>query len=73
MPRLEFDVFGTRVLIERTSSGWRAMYPGSEGKARVARDIVIPADVTEADLRQYLADVCHEWASPERPDVRRLA
>jgi len=72
-PRLEFDVFGTRVLIERTSTGWRALYPGPEGKARAAHDIVIPADVEEADLRQYLADSCHEWASPERPDVRRLS
>lgn len=72
MPRLEFDVFGKRVLVERTSAGWRALYPGSDGKARVAHDILIPADTQEADLRQYLADFCHEWGSPERPDVRRL-
>jgi hypothetical protein len=71
MPRLEFDVFGRRVLVERTSTGWRALYPGPEGKARVAHDIVIPADTPEVELRQYLADFCHEWGSPERPDVHR--
>ena len=73
MRHLEFDVFGTRVLIERTATGWRAMYPGPEGKARVAHDIVIPADVGEAELGRYLADFCHEWASREHPDVRTLA
>ena len=73
MPRLAFDVFGTRILVERTSTGWRALYPGPEGKARVAHDIVIPAGVAQEELPQYLADTRHEWASPEHPDVRRLA
>ena len=72
MPRLEFDVFGRCVLVERTSTGWRALYPGVEGKAQVAHDLVIPADTPEMEMRQYLADFCHEWASPEHPDVRRL-
>ncbi len=72
MPLIEFDVFGRRVLVERTAAGWRALYPGSEGKHRVAPDIVIPPDTVEVDLPHYLADLCHEWASPERPDVRRL-
>jgi hypothetical protein len=72
MSRLEFDVFGRRLLVERTDSGWTALYPGSEGKHRVAHGIVIPPDTPETDLERYLADLCHEWASPERSTVRRL-
>ena len=73
MTRIEFDVFGHRLLVERTDFGWRALYPGSEGKHRVAADIVIPPDTAEVDLARYLADLCHEWASPDRPAVRRLS
>ena len=72
MSRLEFGVFGRRILVERTGSGWIAMYAGSEGKHRVAHDIVIPTDTPEAGLERYLADLCHEWASPERSAVRRV-
>ncbi len=30
-------------------------------------------DAPEAGLERYLADLCHEWASPERTTVRRLS
>ncbi len=48
------------------------MYAGSEGKHRIAHDIVIPPDAPEAELERYLADLCHEWALPARSAVRRL-
>lgn len=70
---LEFDVFGQRVLIERTALAWLAFYPGPEGKRRPAFDIVIPPDLPEDELESYLADLCHEWATPEDPEVRRLS
>jgi len=73
MTRLEVDVFGRRLLVERTDSGWIALYPGSDGKHRVAHDIVIPPDTPEAGLERYLADQCHEWVSPERSMVCRLS
>ncbi len=51
---------GQRLLVERTDTGWIALYSGSEGKHRVARDIVILPDAPEARLERYLADLCHE-------------
>ena len=68
----KFDVFGRRVLVSRLGDGWQAYYLGNEGKRRRADDIVIPSSVMENEIRQYLADLCHEWASPSNPDVRPL-
>ncbi len=70
--RIEFDVFGQRLLVERTRTGWIVLYPGPEGKRQVARDIIIPPDTPESQLERYLADLCHEWATPEKSTVRRL-
>ena len=69
---LLFEVFGRTVLIVASPRGWSAYYLGSEGKRRPARDIVVPADVAEADMERYLGDLCHEWASPRHPEVKRL-
>ena len=69
---MEFDVFGRRIIIERHGSRWAVFEPGDEGKRRPARDIFIPPHVTESELLRYLADLCHESASPSRPDVKRL-
>lgn len=70
--RSEFRVFGRRVFVERAGGGWSVSYPGPDGKRRLADDIVIPPAVTEAELGRYLADLCHEWATPEHPDVQRV-
>ena len=69
---LKFNVFGTRIQIERQGNRWAAYYPGSDGKRRPA-DFVIPHDVEEADLALYLGDLFHEEARPAYPDVVRLA
>ena len=68
---LRFDVFGTQVGVERQGDVWHAWYLGSEGKRRPA-DFVVPDFIEEFELARYLADLFHESASPDRPDVRRL-
>lgn len=72
MKTLRFDVFGRNVVVSRVDGAWKAYYGGSEGKRRLATDIVIPASVKETRLCQYLADLCHEWATSSHPDVRQL-
>ena len=72
MATLKFDVFGRRVLVARREGRWCAYYNGTDGKRRIASAIVIPASVSEDELRQYLADLCHEWATGSHPDVRQL-
>ena len=70
---MKFDVFGTLVTVVREENRWVAYYPGPEGKKRPAQDIVIPADIAENNIGQYLADLCHEWATPAHQDVRVLS
>ena len=72
MNSIKFDVYGKQVLILRTDRGWAVEYVSGEGKKRPADDIVIPDFVSEAEIEQYLADLCHEWASERYPNVHRI-
>ena len=72
MKSLKFDVFDKRVLVLESEHGWSVFYLGTEGKRRRATDIVIPSDMQESQIEQYLGDLCHEWASDKYPDVKRL-
>jgi hypothetical protein len=72
MKSIKLDVFGRRILVEEAQAGWSLFYLGPEGKRRPAHDLVIPTDLPEAEIESYLADLCHEWATPRHPDVKRL-
>ena len=72
MQSLRFDVFGEQVVVARSKSGWATYYVGAEGKRRPATDIVVPEDMPESDIEQYLDDLCHEWATEGHPNVKRL-
>ena len=67
-----FDVFGRRVTVIRSDDQWIAHYGGTEGKRRQARDIVIPSELRAEEIEQYLADLCHEWATAQAPDVSKI-
>lgn len=60
---MKFNVFGRYVEVVRKKDSWLVYYLGSEGKKRIAEDILIPSSVQDDDLVEYLADLCHEWAS----------
>jgi hypothetical protein len=65
------DIFGHLFLVAREGAGWGLYYPGGEGKRGPRLALPIPHFVrTEAELAAYLADLCHEWATPAQPDVR---
>ena len=67
------EVFGRRLLVERTAATWRVFEPGVDGKRRPAPGLVVPAFVvTEAELEQYLADALHERATPANRTIRWL-
>ncbi len=72
MKALRFDVFGCQVLIAASNNGWLTFYLGAEGKRRSAPDIVIPPDMPESEIAQYLDDLCHEWATEQHPCVKQL-
>jgi hypothetical protein len=67
----EVEVFGRRLLVERTAAGWLSCAPGADGKRGPMSSNLIPAFiVTDDELLQYLADLWHEDARPDRNTVR---
>lgn len=71
MDELRFKVFGKVVVVVGSPGSWQPYYPGTDGTRRPA-DFVIPADIAEEGLAEYLADLFHEDATPSRNTVRRL-
>ena len=70
---MKLNVFGRDVEISKDSKGaWVAYYLGNEGKKRLAQDIIIPKQLAESELIEYVADLCHEWASEKYPNVTRV-
>jgi NAD(P)H-nitrite reductase large subunit len=72
MKTLKFDVFGRDIAIVKTESGWQAFYLGNEGKRRPASDIIVPSNIAEAQIAQYLDDLCHEWATDRHKSVKQV-
>jgi hypothetical protein len=72
MSSIKFDVYGRHVLISRTNDGWKIDFVSGDGKKRPAADIFIPYFISESEIEQYLADLCHEWATEKHPLVRRI-
>lgn len=71
MSEFRFKVFGKVVAIVGRPGSWQAFYPGTDG-TRSPADFVVPADIAEDGLVDYLADLFHENATPQRSTVLRL-
>ena len=70
---LKFDLYGRDLFVEKTETGWRALYEGGDGKKYTAENIFIPSFILEEDLEIYIDDLCHEMATPDKPNVRRIS
>ncbi len=70
---MKFNVYNRQLEVNRHQGQWRVLILGSEGKKRLGENIVIPADVREDELMDYLADLCHEWSREGHVSVTRLA
>jgi hypothetical protein len=68
---MKFKVFGLLIALERREGHWHAYYFGNEGKKRPA-DFVVPPDLPESEVEEYLADLFHEHATPRNSEVIRL-
>lgn len=68
---LLFNVFGKLIAISGGPGAWKAFFPGTNGTI-VPADFVIPPEVTEAGLAEYLGDLFHENATPKRNTVKRI-
>ncbi len=61
---MKFSVYGRKLEILRSGEKWKVFLLGSEGRKRVADDIVIPSHLKEDEVKRYLEDLLHEWATP---------
>jgi len=71
MKELRFRIFGSLIAITGAPGAWKAFYLGAEGKRRPA-DFVVPADVAEHELCEYLADLFHEHATPRNNSATQI-
>ncbi|WP_444848303.1 DUF7661 family protein [Duganella caerulea] len=71
MKEFRFNIFGALIAITGTEGNWRAFYLGAEGKRRPA-DFIVPGNVAEEELCEYLADLYHENATPRNCNAVQL-
>ncbi|WP_133645159.1 DUF7661 family protein [Paraburkholderia flava] len=68
---MRFDIFGRyRIDVRRIDGRWKVQRPGN-GVVGDVDDIVIPDDIDEQDVEQYLNDLLHEEATPGT-EIRRV-
>ena len=70
--KITLDVFGRKMMIQKSATGWQIFYMSADGKRRPADDIMVPDFVTETELVEFISDLCHEWATEKHPGVRRI-
>lgn len=70
---LIYQVFNRYIGVKREQTRWLAYRIDlSERKCSPLRDVIIPDELTEAELPGWLGDLFHEAASAKYPDVRRI-
>ena len=70
---MKLDIFGRMSLeVKRSGQEWQCFLLGEEGKKRKAREIHIPSSVKDDDVIEYLEDLLHEWATPEKSQITKL-
>lgn len=68
---ISFNVFGRIFQVRRQERLWQVYAVGSDGK-RSPANFIIPSDLEDHELEQYLFDLFHESATPRNGDVRRI-
>ncbi|QJD94348.1 hypothetical protein HH213_29335 [Duganella dendranthematis] len=71
MNEFRFNIFGALIAVTAAEGAWQAFYLGVDGKRRPA-DFVVPGDVVESELCEYLADLYHENATPRNAKAVQL-
>lgn len=69
---MKFNAYGRKIEVVRNGESWAVFYLGNEGKKRTAHDIFIPGDIKENELKQYLEDVLHEWATQANAHILEI-
>lgn len=72
MKELKFNIFGSFIAVRGSPGAWSAFYFGAEGKRRPA-DFIVPGNLAEEELCEYLADLFHEDATPRNHSATQLS
>jgi hypothetical protein len=67
---ITLNAFGRILKIVRSAERWQVLLLSADGKSRPAADIVVPPQLTLAEIPAYVDDLLHESATPENPSVR---
>lgn len=65
---MKLKVYGKKIEVIQAKKGWKVFYLG-EGLKRLAPDLFIPQSIRENEVVNYLADLCHEWATEKNSQV----
>ena len=66
---MKLNVFGKLIEVVKKNNGWNVFIIGSEGKKRLANEIVIPPELQEDEIVDYITDLCHEWETKSNNKV----
>lgn len=72
MKEFKFNIFGSLIAVTGSAGAWHAFYLGADGKRRPA-DFIVPNDIAEHELSEYLADLYHEHATPRNPAAKQIS
>jgi len=72
MKEFKFNIFGALIAVTGSSGTWRAFHLGEEGKRRPA-EFIVPDDIAEHELCEYLADLFHEHATPKNNTATQIS
>lgn len=68
---MKLNIFGRIAEVIREDGQW-VFYSLGEGKKRRENGLVIPAELSAAEVVTFLADIFHEVASPQNPEIKIL-
>lgn len=69
---IKFNVFGKVLSVQRKNDEWLLFREADTGMRARIYDVVIPPELTQDKLAQYLDDIYHEHASEKHPSVIQL-
>lgn len=65
---MKINVYGRLMELEKENSQW-VLYSLGEGKRSPLGDVAIPDHLNASEAVQFLDDLFHEMATPERPSI----
>jgi hypothetical protein len=69
---MKLNVYGRKMEIVKSAENWKVFFLGDEGKKRPVYDIIIPQDLKENEIINYIDDLFHEWATPLNNKISQL-